>query len=545
MYKTKLFYKSMLIILSIAMGYFVSINMFAIPKIENSIHSLEDNNAKVVLNGLVSSSHDLYKNIEYFPRIILKIQRDNLKNLNHMAYAVLEKYYQKYKNKELSKKEAQRIAYNEIDNLRYGENGYFFIVDDNYKVIVHQDKNIQKLDFSKVTDTNGKFFVKEMIDSARVDNEKYIRYMWKKEDNKLYEKMSYVEKFEPWNIYVGTGVFIDGITLEVEKRKKELYLYLYNKIANTKISNSGYVYIINSNGDMLFHPNPELNGKNVSNIINPSRDTYLFDDLKNAYLTSKTLRYLWNKPEDKENYIYEKVSWIEYIEELDWYIVSAVYVEEFERNSKELKKSLVMIGFILLVISLLIASVLFEHLDSEIDAKTKELVLTQNKLKELANKDILTNLYNRRYLYNIVPKIISLAKREKNPLSVLMIDLDKFKDINDTYGHAIGDVVLKMFAEGLSKHTRDSDIVARVGGEEFVVLLNNTNKDTAYKIANTIREFTKKQNIKINSNESISITVSIGVDSVRLDVEINIDKALKRADIALYEAKSSGRDKVC
>ncbi len=170
---------------------------------------------------------------------------------------------------------------------------------------------------------------------------------------------------------------------------------------------------------------------------------------------------------------------------------------------------------------------------------------TQEKLKELVNRDQLTNLYNRRYFYNVVEDIISLEKREKASLSILMIDIDKFKNVNDTYGHANGDEVIKSLANLLMAHTRKSDVVARIGGEEFVVLLPNTSKESAFKFANKLRVFTQENRVITDDKQEIKFTISIGVDLVNLEEEKTIEKALVRADNALYLAKESGRNKVC
>ncbi len=174
-----------------------------------------------------------------------------------------------------------------------------------------------------------------------------------------------------------------------------------------------------------------------------------------------------------------------------------------------------------------------------------KLHLTQEKLKELANKDQLTNLYNRRYFYDVVEKIISIAKREKTSVTVLMIDIDKFKNVNDTYGHGNGDEVIKSLATLLMEHTRESDIVARIGGEEFVVLLPNTTKESALKFANKLRLLTQELVISTQDGYSIKFTISIGVNSVDLENEKTIEQALIRADKALYKAKNSGRNRVC
>jgi diguanylate cyclase (GGDEF)-like protein/PAS domain S-box-containing protein len=168
----------------------------------------------------------------------------------------------------------------------------------------------------------------------------------------------------------------------------------------------------------------------------------------------------------------------------------------------------------------------------------------EDEILELAHRDQLTNLYNRHYFYNVVQEIISLAKREKKPLSVMMIDIDKFKNINDTYGHKNGDIVIKSLANIMLKTIRASDIVARVGGEEFVILLPNTSSTDAVTLANKLRKNVQNHLVQFENNVNINITVSIGVASVFVEDEVTIDKALARADEALYRAKEDGRNNV-
>lgn len=133
---------------------------------------------------------------------------------------------------------------------------------------------------------------------------------------------------------------------------------------------------------------------------------------------------------------------------------------------------------------------------------------------------------------------ISFALRHKLPLSVVMIDIDFFKRINDTYGHETGDKVLKIFAKTLEKSIRHEDIVGRFGGEEFVIALPNTNIEQALNAAERIRQKIEKMKVKaINGN----ITASLGITELLLtDDEESI---LKRADDALYEAKRGGRNR--
>ena len=153
-----------------------------------------------------------------------------------------------------------------------------------------------------------------------------------------------------------------------------------------------------------------------------------------------------------------------------------------------------------------------------------------------ANHDNLTHIYNREHFDKIVN--IEIHNHKIGTSSMLMLDLDFFKRVNDTYGHQVGDEVLINFTKIISKHIRTSDTFARWGGEEFVVLLKDTPKDTAFKIANTLREMIKSADFK----EAGSITCSIGLSEYR-DGD-TLDTWLSRVDEALYKAKENGRNRV-
>ena len=172
-----------------------------------------------------------------------------------------------------------------------------------------------------------------------------------------------------------------------------------------------------------------------------------------------------------------------------------------------------------------------------------DIIDMQKELQKQANYDYLTNLYNRRYFNETAQSFMKIAKRENKSLSVIMIDIDDFKNINDTYGHTVGDEVIKLLALLLKKHTRDSDITARFGGEEFVILLPSTDTRGAFKIAETLRTIVQSQNLKINSDKYIKFTISSGVSSINNSEDNHISEVLNRADKALYKAKESGKNK--
>ncbi|MCK5354457.1 MAG: diguanylate cyclase, partial [Methyloprofundus sp.] len=183
------------------------------------------------------------------------------------------------------------------------------------------------------------------------------------------------------------------------------------------------------------------------------------------------------------------------------------------------------------------------ELDDKVKERTKQLEKSREELKELASRDSMTNLYNRRFLCEISPELISIAKREKSPLSIIVFDIDKFKSINDTYGHSTGDQVIKTVAK-LLQQTRECDIAARIGGEEFALLLPNTDKNGAYEMAIQIRKEVENLQLQIRSRCTITLTLSGGVCTLLFNKDNNIDQMLHRADRALYTAKETGRNKI-
>lgn len=162
-------------------------------------------------------------------------------------------------------------------------------------------------------------------------------------------------------------------------------------------------------------------------------------------------------------------------------------------------------------------------------------------LRELASKDFLTNISNRREFFHLAGRELSRARREAVPLSLLMLDIDHFKRINDTYGHSNGDIVLRDLAGLTREHLREFDIFARVGGEEFAILLPNSPAQQAIETAERLRKLIGRTPFILGSGQRISFTVSIG--HAQWDGSSDLDALIEKADSALYTAKRDGRNR--
>lgn len=172
-----------------------------------------------------------------------------------------------------------------------------------------------------------------------------------------------------------------------------------------------------------------------------------------------------------------------------------------------------------------------------------ELYNLKESYEKMASSDHLTGLNNRRMFEDFASKEFSRSERHSTPLAIISIDIDYFKNVNDNYGHSVGDEVLVAVAKNLTSLVREHDIVARIGGEEFSILLPNTTLDDAKKLAERIRVYQLQHGIRGNWEDEIRITLSIGV-AQRLDSHVEFDDLFNYVDKALYQAKRDGRNRI-
>lgn len=169
------------------------------------------------------------------------------------------------------------------------------------------------------------------------------------------------------------------------------------------------------------------------------------------------------------------------------------------------------------------------------------LVIKTDNLHTQGIQDALTGLYSKRHFLVELDKHFNAAIRSKSPLSLIMVDIDHFKKVNDTYGHLTGDIVLKSVAKLLQMQLRDNDVAFRFGGEELAVLLKNSTIDTAFKVAERIRKRVEKEVFTAEDDRSLQVTLSLGISSYHASMTTTQD-LVGDADKALYECKENGRN---
>ncbi|MGD9659642.1 MAG: ABC transporter substrate-binding protein [Porticoccaceae bacterium] len=182
------------------------------------------------------------------------------------------------------------------------------------------------------------------------------------------------------------------------------------------------------------------------------------------------------------------------------------------------------------------------RLKNQVNTSTRELKREKLRAEQEARTDVLTGLPNHRYFFEQLARDMGYAERNAIPLTLISLDIDFFKDVNDQYGHGAGDEALRQVGKIFKKHTRSGEIAARIGGEEFAMVCLNTSSEEAFHLAERIRMETAATPITYR-NRSFTLTLSGGV--ITMVKGENIDQLLRNVDMALYKAKHSGRNRIC
>jgi len=589
MLKSKILRKFLIAITVLVIGYTVTIFFVALPKINQTINDLEAKNAQEILDKIVMLTDHTGKSLEDFKKEAFNRHKRELRDVVGIVYTMMQEAYEKSLDDPESEFRLKEDVLEWIRKFRYSDDDYVFVLDYNATMLSHPYVARGK-DMRQIADINGKLIAPEIVRTAREHQEGYTRYWWLKNsaEGAAYEKLTFSKDFPQWKMVIASGVYLDDIAKEVSRRKQELFNELRQIMQKTKIGKTGYIYIFDESS-MIIHPNSNIRGKNFKKLPNPGKGTYIYEDLIKAAKGSGVLRYKWDKPTDKGNYVYDKISWIRYVPSMHLYVVSSAYVDELQETSRKLHDEILYIGIFILLLSLMLSAVylrrqlkpihelaktaqrigegdysirakvctndeigilarqfnlMVDKLENQIRNLDKRVQEKTNALRELAVTDALTKLYNRRYFNEISIEMFHVGKRTGKTLSMMMIDIDRFKRVNDIYGHLVGDRVLSTISTLILKIKRESDIVCRYGGEEFVFLLPDTSKEGAFELAERLRKTIEAYEIVLENGEQLHFTVSIGIAEADYSKDKGIEDVIRRADDAMYIAKRDGRNTI-
>ncbi|MEA3553925.1 MAG: cache domain-containing protein [Campylobacterota bacterium] len=528
MIKSKIFLKVVLVISSMIAIYTSALFFIAIPKIDDSIQKIEQKSAKEILYKVATITKNFDKNVASFKELSIEQHKSELQNLTDTVWSIIQVKY----NQSKPKKEVVEL----VNKLNYNKNNYYFISDYNNILLSHP--YLQGEDLSNRLDIKGNLVVPPMVKIAREKGEGFHKYWWKKNksDDISYEKLTFVKDFPDWNMVIGTGVYIDGINKEIEKRKKKLFKQLRKIIKTTTIGKTGYLYIFSGDGKMLIHPNSNIDGKNTLKLVNPTKGTYLFDDLVNASNTKdKSLYYKWDKPSDKGNYIYNKVSWVEYIPELDWYIGSSVYIDEIKDSSNNIKQFIIILSILLLIILTIYSFIFFRNLLNPIvDLSKIATKVSQGNysvrlnLKQDDEVGVLSDSFNKMVtkveesISEVESKNIKLQESINNFQALLNTTIEAIVIFEDGYCIDSNESTYKLFGYKSKDDMHGIHALSFIApkSKEFVIEKMKLDNTLPYE-ANCIKQdgtifpaLIKEKNIEIN-NKHVRIAVLVDLTELK------------------------------
>ncbi len=434
----------------------------------------------------------------------------------------------------------------EINNFRYRVDGtgYVFVIKvifdkDNkpifYKGIVLPNKPDfvgKYVDINKRRDVKGNLFAKKMVEIALSTGRGYVSYYYRiLGTNQISFKTSFIYYFKPWHWIIGSGFYPEIFADRLRKKEKNLSKILISNVID--LSTELFLFEI-----LLFIVAYLLVEKIIERLKEYRRklakkekfQAHLIDSIPNPLIVIDKDGNIITKNGAFSNFFCKEDtnSLTEYLKKLYKKGQQSIY-EEKEINVCSKPKYL---G--------IHCSIFKDDNEEGLIAIIFDLTHkkhTQDKLLQLSIKDGLTNLFNRRHFNKIFYDEVDKSLENEKPFSLIIFDIDHFKNINDTYGHDVGDIVLKELAQLISDNVRTSDMVFRIGGEEFAVLLLGTDAKTAYAIAEKLRKIVENHDFE----KVGKVTISLGVAGLK-DND-SPEELFKKADKALYEAKNSGRNK--
>lgn len=504
-----------------------------------------------------------------------------LKDRIQDAHAVAEAIHKTYQGK-LPEQEIKRLIADTLRNMRFNEgSGYYFMTSlEGIEYLYPPNPDFEGRSITEIFPPKIQQLQLEMVEVvSSAEKEGFVYYDWYKPgENKLLKKHSFVKLFEPYGLIIGTGDYLENFE-ETLKDK------IFRDIAEVSfgLNNEGYFFINSYKGD-LFVTNGEYFGgeKNIWGVTDAKGIKVVQENARLAqeYPEGAFSTYTWKKNNGKEA---EKISFIIGMDEWQIFIGAGTYLDTMEEIIQQrekqyqesmLNRSITTIVIMLFALGIVVLTLyaialrlshnlqLFQHnLESSVDSWTKldtanlhfnefkHLARSVNsmidglnrqaeELRHRASHDYLTSLPNRMHGSTQLDLMISYTIKHQATAALLFIDLDHFKEINDSLGHSAGDELLRQVSDRLRETVREGDLVARLGGDEFTVITGMLeSRQDAEAMAKKLLS-TLTQPYEIDGNE-LSVTASIGVSFFPEDGDTS-EILLRNADSAMYEAKRGG-----
>ncbi len=439
---------SLILLTSGATMYFVQ------RETEKELLSARYNHALTLVHTVALQVGSEYKSLLFHKNVMMERRKLELKNVVDLVSKYIDLNYQSVQDGRITESEARAEVIETIRHLRFDNGvGYIWINDMGRpipRMIMHPTipgLNGKILDDPAFNCAQGRRqnLFQAMVDVCLADGEGFVDYLWPKPAGSgltaEQPKISFVSLFEPWNMVVGAGVYIDDIEAESQKRLEAILVDLEQAFDQVKVAESGYLYLFNGRQDMLIHPS--LKGADFSKLLNPVTGNPILEDLMDAARsTGHHLDYKWNKPPEHHNrFDFWKRSYVVRFEPLDWYIASSVYFDEIKAPAQELKMKILYIST-LFVAAVLIASLL---LSKSLTRPPRKLTAAARRIEhegiEAGSIPIMGTIETRelgKILGNMLQSIKAMVREKESLLDALETGNRDLTGANDRLQQEIG-----------------------------------------------------------------------------------------------------------
>lgn len=331
---------------------FAIMYLLAVPFIQMTVNGIEKSAARTILKNVYEMVEQTCLDLENYRQSIVQERKAQLANIIAVVAARAKMLEGQVVAGKLSRDEAIKVLLEELRHIKYGQDDYVWAADYRSVLISHPDPQLNGADFSSKRDFRGNLIVPPMVAGARSGGEGFHSYWWRRlGEQQPIEKLSYYKHIPFFDLVIGTGVYLDDVETAVHLKQQAAVEDLRHRLRTTSVAKSGYVYIFDGQQNMVIHPNPNIEGKDFSKQLNPSTQTPIGQLMMTVADKEQGLRYLWDSPTDPGNYIYDKISWVRYFKEFDWYICTSAYVGELNNSARILRDRVLIVFAVTLLLS--------------------------------------------------------------------------------------------------------------------------------------------------------------------------------------------------
>lgn len=353
---SKLSRRFLLTLLAITVATFSVIYLFSVPLIKQQVFEIERHSSRLILDNVVELASSMYSNVEEYRTQVLDSHQQELRVAVSLTESFIRSRFQDAEKNGIPDADVRQAIFDSLRDVRYGNNDYIWVASFDGKLLSHPDPRFHgNPSIAMLADTEASF-LNDIVQKVSRDGEGFYPYRWHRlSQTDMLDKVAFVKSYPDWGIVVGSGVYLDDLEKEVLQRKEKVLSDLRTALQDITLAKTGYLYIFDSQKKMLIHPNSNLDGVQFNSLKNPLTNSSIADELMALADTGKELTYLWDKPEDPDNYSYEKLSLVRYLPGFDWYICSSIYLDELRSSSELLANRLMMLAVLTLLGSLLFA----------------------------------------------------------------------------------------------------------------------------------------------------------------------------------------------